>query len=196
MTVLLLALTATLVAGAPDQQVKVGVQIPPEAQLLVLVFEQDVSRPDGLPMVKVRLGKVQMHHGAFQEELPLTMRERDALDTLLDQQFRLYRGPSQLGIFKYQEVPEERRPTKSGLYLEALPVDKDATVQALTKETRDQADLLNLLNMSTQDATTIAEHESHLNAALKAAQDAETALLRSGKLEHAKLFFVPVKVRR
>jgi hypothetical protein len=179
-----------------EVRAQVDVQFQPEMQILVLVLKPPVFHDSGLPMAKVELSKVLLRDGAFVKELPVRFNELNRLPELLKEQFRLYRGPKQFGIYKYLAVPDGRKPKKGDSYLQAIPIDKDATVQAMTVKTREQADLLNLLNMTVEEAASAVQNESKLNDSLAKAEAAEIALLQTGKLEKAPLFFVPVKAQK
>ena len=181
---------------ATEVNAQVDVRFQPEMQVLVLMLKAPVLRDSGLPMAKVELSKVLLRDGAFVRELPMRFNELNRLPELLKEQFRLYRGPKQFGIYKYLAVPDERKPKKGDYYLQAIPVDKDATVQAMTAKTREQADLLNLLNMTVEEATSAVQNESKLNDSLAKAEASEIALLQAGKLGKAPLFFVPVKPQK
>lgn len=121
---------------ATELKAQVDVQFQPEMQILVLMLKAPVLHDNGLPMAKVGLSKVLLRDGAFVRELPMRFNELNKLPELLKEQFRLYRGPKQFGIYKYLTVPDERKPKKGDNYLQAIPVDKDATVQAMTVKTR------------------------------------------------------------
>ena len=72
-------------------------------------------------------------------------------------------------------------------------VDKDANVQAMTAQTKEQADILNLLNLTVEEAAAAVKNETKLNDSLAKAEATEIVLLQQGKLNDAPLFFVPVK---
>jgi hypothetical protein len=179
-----------------EAKAQVDVQFQPEMQILVLMLKAPVTHENGLPMAKVGLSKVLLRNGEFVKELPVRFNELNKLPDLLNEEFRLYRGPKQFGIYKYLAVPNERKPKKGDSYLQAIPIDKDATVQAMTLKTREQADLLNLLNMTVEEAASAVQNETKLKESLAKAEAAEIALLQTGKLEKAPLFFVPVKAQK
>jgi len=179
-----------------ESKAQVDVQYQPEMQILVFMLKEDIAQNSGLPLIRVQLGKILLRNGGFIKELPLRSQEMRLLPELLKEQFRLYRGPKQFGIFKYAAVPDERKPRKSENYISAIPVDRDATIQAITAETREQADILNLLNMSVDEAATAVQNETKLNESLAKAEATETSLLKEGKLGKTPLFFVPVKTQR
>jgi hypothetical protein len=188
---LLCAFVSALQANA-----QVDVQYQPEMQVLVLVLKEHITQDSELPLVKVQLGKILLRNGAFVKELPVRFEETRLLPELLKEKFRLYRGPKQFGIYKYASVPGDRKPKKNGDYISAIPVNKDETIQAISAETREQADILNLLNMSVEEAAAAAKSESKLNESLAKAQSTEIALLKAGKLDKIPLFFVPVKAQK
>ena len=192
---LIVSLLFWVAIPATEGRAQVDVQFQPEMQILVLMLKEPASLESGLPMAKVRLGKILLRDGQFVKELPLHFNEMKLLPEMLKEQFRLYRGPMQFGIYKYASVPDERKPKKSEDYLGAMPVDKDATVRALTAKTRDQADILSLLNMTVEEAASAVHSEAKLDESLAKAQAAEIALLQIGKLGKGPLFFVPVKQR-
>jgi hypothetical protein len=165
-------------------------------KILVLIAKEHIAQDNGLPMAKVQLGKILLRNGRFVKEIPLDLRETKQLPDLLKEQFRLYRGPMQFGIYKYVSVPDERKPRKGNDYLGAIPIDKDATVQAMIAKTSEQADILNLLNMTVEEAAAAAKNETKLKETLAKAEAAEIALLQNGKLDKAPLFFVPVKAHK
>jgi hypothetical protein len=179
--------------SASQSYAQVDVQYQPEMQVLVLMFKEQIAQDSELPTVKVQLGKILLRNGTFVKELPIRFEEIRLLPELLKEKFRLYRGPKQFGIYKYVSVPGDRKPKKSGDYISAIPVNKDETIQAISAETREQADILNLLNMSVEEAAAAAKNESKLNESLAKAESAELALIKTGKLDKAPLFFIPVK---
>jgi hypothetical protein len=179
-----------------EGKAQVDVQFQPEMQVLVLMLKAPVGQNDGLPMAKVALSKVLLRDGEFIRELPLQCSELNRLPDLLRGQFRLYRGAKRFGIYKYLAVSDERKPKKRDNCLQALPIDRDATVQTIALKTKEQADLLNLLNMTVDEATSAVHNESKLNESLAKAEAVEISLLQTGKLEKAPLFFVPVKAQQ
>ena len=183
------------VLSTSESNAQVDVQYQPEMQILVLMLKEHIAQDGGLPLVRVELGKILLRNGAFVKELPVRFKETRLLPELLKEKFRLYRGPKQFGIYKYVSVPGDRKPKKSGDYISAIPVNKDETIQAISAETREQADILNLLNMSIEEAAAAAKNESKLNESLAKAESTEIALLKAGKLDKAPLFFVPVKAQ-
>jgi hypothetical protein len=193
MRILIASLLVVVAVSAAQVNAQVDVQFQPEMKILVLIAKEHVTQDNGLPMAKVQLGKILLRNGRFVKELPLDVREALQLPNLLKEQFRLYRGPMQFGIYKYMSVPDERKPRKGNDYLGAIPVDKDATVQAMIAKTSEQADILNLLNMTVEEAAAAAKNENKLKETLAKAEAAEVGLLQNGKLEKAPLFFVPVK---
>ena len=190
---LIASLLFCIVVSTGVAKAQVDVQVQPEMQILVLMAKEFVPQNNGLPMAKVQLGKVLLRNGGFVKELPIRPQEMKHFAEMLREQYRLYRGPMQFGIYKYVSVPEEKKPRKGDDYIMAIPVDRDATVQAMTAETKEQADILNLLNLSMEEAAAAVKNESKLNESLAKAEDTEVALLRTGKLGKAPLFFVPVK---
>jgi hypothetical protein len=181
--------------SASPAYAQVDVQYQPEMQVLVLMLKEQIAQDSELPIVKVQLGKILLRNGAFVKELPVRFEEMRLLPELLKEKFRLYRGPKQFGIYKYMSIPADRKPKKGGDYIRAIPVNKDETIQAISAETREQADILNLLNMSVEEAAAAAKNESKLNESLAKAESTEIALLKTGKLDKAPLFFVPVKAQ-
>jgi hypothetical protein len=181
---------------ASQASAQVDVQYQPEMQVLVLMLKEQVAQDSGLPLVKVEMGKILLRNGAFIKELPVRFEEMKLLPELMKKNFRLYRGPKQFGIYKYASVSGDLKPRKGGAYISAMPVSKDETIQAISAETREQADILNLLNMSVEEAAAAAKNESKLNESLAKAESTEIALLKTGKLDKAPLFFVPVKAQK
>lgn len=196
MRVLMIGLLVVVVVSAAHVNAQVDVQFQPEMKILVLIVKENVTQDNGLPMAKVQLSKILLRNGKFVKELQLDLSETKQLSNLLKEQFRLYRGPMQFGIYKYMSVPEDRKPRKGNDYLAAIPIDKDATVQAMIAKTSEQADILNLLNMTVEEAASVAKNETKLKETLAKAEAAEVALLQNGKLDKAPLFFVPVKAQR
>jgi hypothetical protein len=184
------------VISVSESKAQVDVQYQPEMQILVLMLHEPIAQDSGLPIIKVKLGKILLRNGGFVKELPVHFQEMRLLPDLLKQQFRLYRGPKQFGIYKYVSVPDERKPKKNEDYISAIPVDRDATVQAIAAETREQADILNLLNMSVEEAATAVQNETKLNESLAKAEATEIVMLKNGKLDKVPLFFVPVKAQK
>jgi hypothetical protein len=184
-----------MVVSTVEVKAQVDVQVQPEMQILVLMLKEHIPQDNGLPIVKVELGKVLLRNGGFIKELPIRPQEMKLREEMLKQQFRLYRGPMQFGIYKYASLPEERKPKKGDSFIGAIPVDRDATVQAMTAQTKEQADILNLLNLTVEEAAAAVKSETKLNDSLAKAEAAEIALLRTGKLDKAPLFFVPVKAQ-
>jgi hypothetical protein len=180
---------------ASQASAQVDVQYQPEMQVLVLMLKEHVVQDSQLPMVRVQLGKILLRNGAFVKEIPVRFEEMRLLPELMKEKFRLYRGPKQFGIYKYVSVPGDRKPKKGGDYISAIPVNKDETIQAISADTREQADILNLLNMSVEEAAAAAKSESKLNESLAKAEATEIGLLKTGKLDKAPLFFVPVKAQ-
>jgi hypothetical protein len=188
-----LLLCAVIFVSVTNAQV--DVQYQPEMQILVLMFKEHIAQGNGLPLAKVQLGKILLRNGAFVKELPVRLQEMRLLPDLMKHKFRLYRGPKQFGIYKYVPVADEQKPKKGADYITAIPISKDETIVAISAETRDQADILNLLNMSVEEAAAAAKNESRLNESLAKAEATEAALLKIGKLDKAPLFFVPVKAQ-
>lgn len=193
---LMMSLILCAVVAASEARAQIDVQYQPEMQILVLVLQENIPQNDGLPMAKVRMGKILLRNGEFVKELPVRIQETRLLPELLKEQFRLYRGPKQFGIYKYASVPDGRKPKKNDDFISAIPIDKDATVQTLKDKTQEQADILNLLNMSVDEAAAAVQNETKLNESLAKAEATEIALLKDGKLGKAPLFFVPVKAQR
>jgi hypothetical protein len=183
------------VVSASEATAQVDVQYQPEMQVLVLMLKEHIAQDSGLPTARVQLGKILLRNGAFIKELPVRFEEMRLLPELLKEKFRLYRGPKQFGIYKYVLVSGDRKPKKSGDYIGAIPINKDETIQAISAETREQADILNLLNMSIEEAAAAAKNESKLNESLAKAEATELALLKAGKLDKTPLFFIPVKAQ-
>ncbi len=190
---LIAGLLFCIVALTPGARAQVDVKVQPEMQILVLMVKEYVPQENGLPMAKVQLGKVLLRNGGFVKELPVRPQEMKHYTEMLKEQFRLYRGPMQFGIYKYASVPEESKPRKGDDFIKAIPVDRDATVQAMKAQTKEQADILNLLNLTVEQAAAAVESESTLNESLAKAELTEITLLRTGKLGKVPLFFVPVK---
>jgi hypothetical protein len=193
---LMLSLMLCAVMVASEAKAQVDVQYQPEMQILVLMLKEHIPQDNGLPMAKVRMGKILLRNGGFVKELPVKLQDARFLPDLLKEHFRLYRGPKQFGIYKYASVPDGQKPKKNDDYISAIPIDRDATVQAITAETKEQADILNLLNMSVDEAAAAVQNETKLNESLTRAEAAEIAVLKDGKLEKAPLFFVPVKAQK
>jgi hypothetical protein len=193
---LVMGLLVGIVLPAIEARAQVDVQFQPEMQILVLMLKPPVLKDNGLPIAKVELSKVLLRDGTFVKELPVRFNEVNKLPELLKEQFRLYRGPKLFGIYKSLAVPDGRKPKKGDSYLEAIPIDKDSTIQAMTIKTREQADLLNLLNMTAEEAASAVQNESKLKDSLAKAEAAEIALLQAGKMPKTPLFFVPVKAQK
>jgi hypothetical protein len=193
---LMMTLLLCLIMAAPVAEAQVDVQYQPEMQILVLVLKEHIPQNNGLPVVKVRMGKILLRNGQYVKELPVKLQDTRLLPELMKEHFRLYRGPKQFGIYKYAAVPDGQKPKKNDDYIGAIPIDRDATVQAITAETKEQADILNLLNMSVDEAAAAVQNESKLNESLVRAEAAEIAVLKDGKLDKTPLFFVPVKAQR
>ena len=185
-----------ILAAAFEAGAQVDVEVQPEMRILVLMVRGHITQDNGLPMVKVEMGKVLLRNGGFVKELPIRPKEMRLRDEILKEQFRLYRGPNQFGIYKYRSVPDEKKPKKADDYIQAIPVDKDATVQAMTAQTKEQADILNLLNLTMDEVEAAVKSETKLNDSLAKAEATEVALLQKGKLDDAPLFFVPVKANK
>jgi hypothetical protein len=196
MKTLMASLLLCAFMAASEARAQVDVQYQPEMQILVLILKENIPQDNSLPMVKVRIGKILLRNGGFVKELPVSLQETKLLPALLKEQFRLYRGAKQFGIYKYASVPDDRKPKKNDDYVSAIPIDMDNTIQAISAETKDQADILNLLNMTVEEAASAVKNESKLNESLAKAAEAEVAVLKSGKLDKAPLFFVPVKAQR
>ncbi len=196
MKTLIISLLLFTFMAAPAAIAQIDVRYQPEMQILVLMLEERIPQNDGLPMMRVRMGKIMLRDGAFAKSLPMKLQDTGFLPKLMKEQFRLYRGPKQFGIYKYAAVPDGQKPKKNEVYLRAMPVDRDATVQAMIAETKQQADILNLLNMSVEEAAAAVQNETKLNESLAGAEAAEIALLKNGKLNKDPLFFVPVKAQK
>jgi hypothetical protein len=190
---LAISLLAAFALLTTEGYAQVDVKFPTEGQVLALVFYEYVPQGAKLPMIRVRLGRILLRDGGFVREIPVSPSELNLLPNLLKEQFRLYRGPKQFGIYKYIAVPKERKPKKNDDYLEAMPIDADATVQAMLTKSRLQADILSLLNMTVEEAASAAQNETKLKESLAKAEAAEIELLQKGKREKAPLFFVPVR---
>jgi hypothetical protein len=193
---LIASLLLFIVASTIEVNAQVDVQVQPEMQILVLMLRENISQDNGLPVVKVELGKVLLRNGGFVKEIPIRPQEMKLRDEMLKQQYRLYRGPMQFGIYKYVSVPDEKKPRKGDSFISAIPVDRDATVQAMTAQTKEQADILNLLSLTVEEAAAAVKSETKLNDSLAKAEATEIALLRTGKLDKAPLFFVPVRAQK
>jgi hypothetical protein len=189
--ILLLGLTLFTAQGFTQ----IRVQVKPEMEVLVLMFKEKISLNDGLPMVRVELGKVLMRDGGFVRELPMRPNEIYRISELLQQQFRLYCGPKHFGVYTYAPVPNERKPKKSNYYLEAIPIDQDVTIQAMIAKSRIEADIQNLLKMTVEEATAATKNESTLKETLNKAISAEFVLLQNGKTSKVPLFFVPIRIQ-
>ncbi|MBN1568304.1 MAG: hypothetical protein JXA73_10695 [Acidobacteria bacterium] len=192
---LMLSLLLFTAMAASEARAQVDVQYQPEMEILVLMLKESIPQDNALPMVKVRMGKILLRNGGFVKELPVKLQDSKLLPQLMKEHFRLYRGPKQFGIYKYVSVPNGQKPKKSDDYISAIPIDRDATVQAITAETKEQADILNLLNMSVDEASAAVQNETKLNESLARAEAAEIGLLKNGKLDKTPLFFVPVKAK-
>jgi hypothetical protein len=167
-----------------------------EGNILAFVAKSYIPNNEGLPIASVRLAKVMMHNGVYERTFPLSPNDQQWRAPLLKNRFKLYRGPKRLGIFTYEAVPDEKKINKNEDYLRAIPIDKDALIQTLTVNTREQADILNLLNMTIEESAAAAKNESRLNEILAKAEADEIALLQKGKLKDAALIFVPLNMRK
>ena len=181
---------------AVEARAQVDVQFQPEMQILVLMFKENGAQDNGLPLAKVQMGRVLLRNGGFVKELPVRPEDMKLRPELMKEQFRLYRGPMQFGIYKYAVVPNRGKSKKGDDFVGAIPIDRDATVQAMSAKTREQADILSLLNMTMEEASAAVKSETKLNESLAKAEAAEVALLKNGKLDKGPLFFVPVKTQK
>jgi hypothetical protein len=171
-------------------------QFQAKGEIVAFVAKDFIPQNDGMPTASVRLAKVLIHNGAYEGETSIPLTELQRRNPLLKMHFKLYRGPKRLGIFTYEAVPDEKKVKKGEDYLRAIPVDKDATIKALTANATEQADILNLLNMTVDEAAEAAKNESKLNEALAKAEADEIALLQKGKLDNEPLVFLPVSTRK
>lgn len=188
-----LACAAVFAATAMAQM---DFQFQAKGGIVAFVAKNFIPQNDGLPTASVRLAKVLIHNGAYEGETSIPLNELQRRTPLLKMHFKLYRGPKRLGIFTYEAVPDEKKVKKGEDYLTAIPVDRDATIKALTADTTEQADILNLLNMTVEEAAAAAKSESKLNEALARAEADEVALLQKGRLDNKPLIFLPVSTRR
>jgi len=190
-----LGLAACAMILAAKAKAQVDFQFQAEGEIVAFVVKDFVPQGVGLPTASVRLAKVVIHNGTFERELALPPSELHRRAPLLKMQFKLYRGPKRFGIFTYEAVSDDKL-KKGEDYLRAIPVDKDATVQALTAGAKEQADILNLLNMTVEEAAAAAKNESRLNEVLAKAEAEEVALLQKRKLDNAPLIFLPVNQKK
>jgi hypothetical protein len=188
-----LACAAIFAATATAQM---DFQFHAKGEIVAFAAEDFIPQDNGLPTASVRLAKVLIHNGTYEGETSIPLSELNRRTPLLKMHFKLYRGPKRLGIFTYEAVPEEKKIKKGEDYLRAIPVDKDAAIKALTANTTEQADILNLLNMTMDEATAAVKNESKLNEALAKAEADEIALLQKGKLDNKPLIFLPVSAEK
>jgi hypothetical protein len=167
-----------------------------EGEIVAFVLNDMAAQSNGLPTAEVRLSKVVIHNGTYEREIPMPVSEMNRIGSMLKMRFKLYRGPKRLGIYTYEALPDNLKPKKGREYLGAIPVDKDSTIQALTAGTKDQANILNLLNMTVEVAAAAAKNESMLEEALVKAEAEEVAILQKRKLNNAPLIFLPVGTRK
>ncbi len=193
---LVFGFTAFAMVFAAQAAAQVDFQFQADGEIVAFIVKATAPQNSGLPTAQVRLAKVLMRNGAFERELPMPPGELHRRASLLKMQFKLYRGPKKFGIYTYQALSDDNKIRKSEDYLRAIPIDKDATIQALTADTKDQASILNLLNMTVEEAAAAAKSESKLNEALAKAEAEEIALLQSRKLNNAPLIFLPVAAKR
>ncbi|CAM2010832.1 hypothetical protein [Acanthopleuribacter pedis] len=185
----LLALLFVPFLAAQDQvTVKAG-PIAKEVRPYVFWMDKWMEDREGRPVVKVQFKRVLIVDGQFQEELRLSKDDRAQLFYFLKENFRLYRGNGQMGVFKYRVLKGKEKPKRGGIYLAAIPMDNDALLSSLREEVTDEADLFSLLEMDVSSAMETAEKEDSVNDALEKAKESERGLLtkRPGN------FFVAVK---
>lgn len=193
---LVLGLVAFTFAFAADAPAQVDLQFQGEGEIIAFLVKDLPAQNSGLPTVGVRLAKVLIRNGTYERELPMPPSELHRRASMLKMQFKLYRGQNKIGIYTYEALPDDLKPRKGEDYLRAIPVDKDSTVQQLTAGTKDQANILNLLNMTVEEAAAAAKNESKLEEALARAESEESALLQKRKLNNAPLIFLPVNTRK
>jgi hypothetical protein len=196
MRAFVLGLVACTLIFAAEAAAQVDFQFQAEGEIVAFVVKDLAPQNGGLPTAEVRLAKVVIHNGAFERELIMPPTELHRRESLLKMRFKLYRGPKKFGIYTYEALPDNMKAKKGEDYLRAIPIDKDATVQALTANTKDQANILNLLNMTVEEAEAAAKNESKLDEALAKAEAEEVALLQKRKLNSAPLIFLPVNTRK
>jgi hypothetical protein len=196
MRLFVLGLIACAALFAVKASAQMDFQLQADGKLVAFAVKELAPQDNGLPVAKVRLAKVVMRNGAFDRELLMPLNEMNQRVSLLKKKFKLYRGPMRVGIYTYEAVPEENKSKSGEDYLRAIPVSKDATIQALTANTKEQADILSLLNMTVEEAAAAAKSESKLDEILAKATADEIALLQKGKLGSAPLLFIPVNARK
>lgn len=172
-----------------QEQVTVQTEIAKEVRPFVFWMEKMVEDREGRPVVKVQFKRVLLKDGQFHSELRLSKDDRTELFYFLKENFRLYRGNGQMGVFKYRVLKGKEKPKRSGIYLAAIPMDNDSLLSSLREEVSDDADLFALLEMDVSSAIASTEKEDHVNEALEKAKNTEKDLLEKREIN----FFVAVK---
>lgn len=172
-----------------QEQVTVQTEVAKEVRPFVFWMEKMVEDREGRPVVKVQFKRVLLKDGQFHSELRLTKDDRGELFYFLKENFRLYRGNGQMGVFKYRVLKGKEKPKRGGIYLAAIPMDNDSLLSSLREEVSDDADLFALLEMDVSSAMASTEKEDHVNDALEKAKNTEKDLLNKRDVN----FFVAVK---
>lgn len=193
MRAIILGITACAALMVAVAHAQMDFQLQANGNLTVFVVKELVPQENGIPLAKVRLGKVSMRNGTFDRELLVTPAEMNVRTQLLRKKFKLYRGPMKVGVITYEAVPEEGKAGED--LLRALPIDKDAALQALISNGKDQAAILAALNVSPVQAEAAAKNEAKLDEILAKATADEVAALRMGRIKNQPLLFIPVSVR-
>ncbi len=172
-----------------QEQVTVQTEVAKEVRPFVFWMEKMVEDREGRPVVKVQFKRVLLKDGQFHSELRLSKDDRSELFYFLKENFRLYRGNGQMGVFKYRVLKGKEKPKRGGIYLAAIPMDNDSLLSSLREEVTDDADLFALLEMDVSSAMETTEKEDHVNDALEKAKSTEKDLLNQREIN----FFVAVK---
>jgi hypothetical protein len=170
--VLGMVVCAAIFVPAAHAQIEFPLQA--EGKLTAFFVKELIPQDDGLPIIKVRPAQIIMKSGTFDREVMSPMVE-NLRASLLKRQYKLYRGPMKVGIYTYENLPDDKKLSKGDEYLKAIPVDKDAALQVLKE----------------QDV-----NEAKFDQLLTRAKAEEVAALRMGRINKDPLILIPVSTKK
>ena len=123
-----LPLLVASAAAADRDQLTVDLTHSGDQVIHVLMVQEVIEGP--LPMVRIRGGKIRLTNGELTDRLTMNTDDLRVVQWLVSGRylFRLFRNDGTVGIYRYRVLPRGQRPRK-GIWLEALPLDDDATSQ-------------------------------------------------------------------
>lgn len=192
LTVFLLIFTGVVQPPAAQEDA-VTVNLAPVAeQEMLALWVEDVVKSEN-PLIRVSGVKIRLDLGA-PVRIHAHATELMRVGSLLRDEsifFRVYRGDEGVGIFKYRKIRDRGRSPGKGIWLEAMPLDRDETFQKLTRDARESADIEALLSMDIEEAEKATRREGMLEQKIAAAIEREWKQLQSGEA-----FLVPTRATR